>query len=251
MTNAIITKKSETFTDFFENFKEVPHLLKKPYSEKEIVSINFLNRTYHASGILELIKVNPTEDEIIIANFMQDMFKDYHKEREPSFDHWSDDYDIRKILVYLFPRRTKKTENIIDLYYKLFSMFIVKDEDIPVLKYKLLNECCFYDYKHEHDAFYTKIAQIKIKKDKTPYKVYFLKCNLSGKIKIGRTKGKRSDRIQALSGASPGGLTLLGIIEKDIENELHKKFAKHRLNGEWFEPVEEILDYINQHSLLV
>ncbi|MGB1286709.1 MAG: GIY-YIG nuclease family protein [Aggregatilineales bacterium] len=45
-------------------------------------------------------------------------------------------------------------------------------------------------------------------------------------------------------------MTLLTTIEGDqtLERELHQRFADHRLNGEWFEPVDELLLYIASHS---
>lgn len=72
-------------------------------------------------------------------------------------------------------------------------------------------------------------------------------------IKIGYTKNDAKKRLKQLQTSSPNRLFLLGYIDGDktIEQNLHKKFYNSivRINGEWFFPTQDILDYINDNSL--
>ena len=53
--------------------------------------------------------------------------------------------------------------------------------------------------------------------------------------------------MRTLQGATAEKLTLLGFMvgEKDIEKELHSKFASCRIRGEWFMPSATLLDFIS------
>lgn len=72
-------------------------------------------------------------------------------------------------------------------------------------------------------------------------------------IKIGYTKNDAKKRLKQLQTSSPNRLFLLGYIEGDktIEKKLHKKFYNSivRINGEWFSPTQDLLDYINDNNL--
>jgi len=73
--------------------------------------------------------------------------------------------------------------------------------------------------------------------------VYFLQVVPNGPIKIGSTTGDIEDRIVALQTGCPWKIKPLGFIEGEARHEfwLHRRFEKHRLEGEWFEPVDELL----------
>lgn len=75
--------------------------------------------------------------------------------------------------------------------------------------------------------------------------VYFIESESAGLIKIGRSVDPVS-RFNAIRTMSPDKLVLLGSVPETVcsESELHKKFAKHRRHGEWFEDVPEIRDLI-------
>ena len=75
--------------------------------------------------------------------------------------------------------------------------------------------------------------------------VYFIESESAGLIKIGRSVNPVS-RFNAIRTMSPDKLVLLGSAPETVcsESELHKKFAKHRRHGEWFEDVPEIRDLI-------
>lgn len=63
------------------------------------------------------------------------------------------------------------------------------------------------------------------------------------RIKIGRSISPAS-RFASLRTASPDELVLIGTIDNDIEAELHHKFAKSRVGGEWFELTPDLKAWI-------
>lgn len=77
--------------------------------------------------------------------------------------------------------------------------------------------------------------------------VYFIRQGDDGYIKIGYSEHIKK-RLRGLQGASPVKLQLLATMNgttKD-EQDLHKRFKSYRKMGEWFEPVPELLDFINR-----
>lgn len=79
--------------------------------------------------------------------------------------------------------------------------------------------------------------------------VYFIRQGIGGPIKIGRAKNPERRR-RHLQSANPYPLHLLAIMPlfSDEEERLHEAFAHHRLMGEWFKPVPELLAYIREVS---
>ena len=75
--------------------------------------------------------------------------------------------------------------------------------------------------------------------------IYFIKNLTNGNIKIGYAKSPK-DRLKELQTASSEKLVLLKTIEGDKTNEqqLHQRFIHLRLNGEWFSPGEDLLEFI-------
>lgn len=81
--------------------------------------------------------------------------------------------------------------------------------------------------------------------------IYFIS---NGKnIKIGYTSGNPMRRLKTLQTGSSEKLTLVGYIEgtKKTERQLHTLFSNIRIDHslEWFEGTQELLDYINEHSI--
>jgi hypothetical protein len=70
--------------------------------------------------------------------------------------------------------------------------------------------------------------------------VYFIEAE-NGLIKIGHTASIR-ERFKKLNTAVPMQLTILGLVPGDqaLEFALHKRFAAHRVTGEWFQANDEL-----------
>jgi hypothetical protein len=80
-------------------------------------------------------------------------------------------------------------------------------------------------------------------------RIYFIQQGENGAIKIGYTTNPPK-RLKALATASPYPLHVRLVIEgsKKLEKDLHNKFAQWQLDGEWFEPCQEIIDFIETHN---
>jgi hypothetical protein len=75
--------------------------------------------------------------------------------------------------------------------------------------------------------------------------VYFIQGIKGGPIKIGVTNDV-ARRLSALQNGAPDKLVVLLTAEGDreVEEEVHRKFSHLRLRGEWFEPAQELLQFI-------
>lgn len=81
--------------------------------------------------------------------------------------------------------------------------------------------------------------------------VYFITCSDQSSIKIGKSVNVHV-RLKQLQTGNPCALMLMGWIESDddnsLEHSLHKKYAKHRCNGEWFAITStEVLEELTRH----
>jgi hypothetical protein len=83
--------------------------------------------------------------------------------------------------------------------------------------------------------------------------VYFAQAGEGGPIKIGITSGTLKSRIAQIQNGNPAKITvraaIFGATAKD-ERELHKKFSKRRMQGEWFEPCPELEAVMAEHAFL-
>lgn len=75
--------------------------------------------------------------------------------------------------------------------------------------------------------------------------VYLIQAS-SGSVKVGYSKDAES-RIKQLQTGNAEPLTLVDVLDLDQSGEkaLHKRFARLRLHGEWFEP--EILGLLDEY----
>jgi hypothetical protein len=78
--------------------------------------------------------------------------------------------------------------------------------------------------------------------------VYFV-ANNHGAVKIGVSR-RVHVRVNSLRTSHADDLRVLGVMEGDrnTEQDLHMKWAAHRLNGEWFSLTEEIREFIRLHT---
>jgi hypothetical protein len=80
--------------------------------------------------------------------------------------------------------------------------------------------------------------------------VYFIqKKNRLGPIKIGKSVNPKN-RIIHLQTGSDERLNLLGFISEDIisEKELHDKFSRYKIHGEWFYFSEALINFIEENT---
>lgn len=81
-------------------------------------------------------------------------------------------------------------------------------------------------------------------------KIYFLTEGTH--IKIGYTTQPITSRIKQLNTGSVQEIYLLGWMwgTKELEKQLHQRFANSRVrfNGEWFDPTEELIAFINENN---
>lgn len=78
--------------------------------------------------------------------------------------------------------------------------------------------------------------------------IYFLQSWGGGPIKIGICRIKPEDRIRTLQTGNPEPLRCIGLTYglRAREKEIHQRFQKYRIRGEWFDPAEEILEFVRQ-----
>lgn len=81
--------------------------------------------------------------------------------------------------------------------------------------------------------------------------VYAMRCTTCGIIKIGISGDYRQRRVE-LEKRTGHTLDVLGIEIGPIEAEaaLHRHFRRHRIEGEWYRPDDQILTYIRERMNL-
>jgi hypothetical protein len=79
--------------------------------------------------------------------------------------------------------------------------------------------------------------------------VYFVQALDGGPIKIG-TSVRISFRLKQLQKESGKRLWVLGVVDgdKDVEKELHGRFAHLRIAGEWFKPGPDLHEFITREA---
>lgn len=75
--------------------------------------------------------------------------------------------------------------------------------------------------------------------------LYFIQAEIGGPIKIGVSTDPQA-RLATLQSGSPFPLRILATAPGgyEYESELHARFTKDRLHGEWFNPTSELLQLI-------
>lgn len=79
--------------------------------------------------------------------------------------------------------------------------------------------------------------------------VYFV-GGIEGPVKIGFTQQPIKERLKCIQNGSPVKLYVLATLPapRAKEKRYHRQFAAHRLHGEWFERVPEIVEEIERLS---
>ena len=75
--------------------------------------------------------------------------------------------------------------------------------------------------------------------------IYFIQFGTDGPIKIG-TAVDPIVRLRTLQTGTPEPLTLLAVVPggRTREAEVHRALAHHRRSGEWFEPDDEVFEFV-------
>lgn len=78
--------------------------------------------------------------------------------------------------------------------------------------------------------------------------VYFLQMdNADAYVKIGYSNNING-RVADLQVSSPYDIVLVDRLpgDRELERNLHRRFARYRVRGEWFRPSQEIFDFLKQ-----
>ena len=81
--------------------------------------------------------------------------------------------------------------------------------------------------------------------------LYFIQCEVTGIIKIGRSDNPER-RFRNIQSYSPTKLILRLVLANKgyIEHYLHDVFKEHHAHDEWFHPSKELEDFISSHREL-
>jgi hypothetical protein len=82
-------------------------------------------------------------------------------------------------------------------------------------------------------------------KEKRNYKTYIIKDLTNNIYKIGKSVNPKL-REKTLQSEKPS-ISIIKVFDKNIENELHLKYEKQRIRGEWFNLNEIQIKYICTH----
>ena len=89
----------------------------------------------------------------------------------------------------------------------------------------------------------------ELKNTKKQPLVYFIQCGDNGPIKIG-TSVNPDRRLFEYRIGCPYPLKFIGVMNgnRHLEKRLHKMFAEFNIQREWFEPVPELIKFIEANS---
>jgi hypothetical protein len=77
--------------------------------------------------------------------------------------------------------------------------------------------------------------------------IYFIGCTETFRVKIGFTTGNVFERLAKLQTGSPTHLAYLGSLPGTLADErnLHSRFARDRVRGEWFRVSPQLREHLN------
>ena len=82
----------------------------------------------------------------------------------------------------------------------------------------------------------------------TRTQTYFIHAPTTERVKIGKST-RVVERFAALNCASSEWLVLLGILDGDRESEMHERFGRYRVKGEWFTLTGNLLHFVQTRFL--
>lgn len=138
-----------------------------------------------------------------------------------------------------------------DYYFRCFKKAHKQVKKLKSLSQK--NKEIFIELNNEKTTILKKeldLINCKQKKQRLLGGVYFIQDIHSKHIKIGISR-KTKCRMNDFRSSLPNNFILLLVISgyRDKEIELHKRFKKDRLCGEWFESTPELLSFIEKEQI--
>ena len=79
-----------------------------------------------------------------------------------------------------------------------------------------------------------------------PSRTYLFEDPITGLVKVGHSFSVRS-RLNEITCARPGHLSVLGICKVNIERQVHKRWVGRRVVGEWFVPSLQMLEWCSRY----
>lgn len=226
--------KSIALTDLQHNGRKLfnPSHLMPPYTEDEIRSVNFLNLLANSfSFMMGVCSTSADREERRAAKlikrivWLRDAEGRKNGTKIPSFK--LQQFNMPRMFKALFPNRNP-----------IECIGIIIDLAISSSDIKALLELTTFQHLMDDN-------------DNTPAintsLVYFIRCNSTNRIKIGRTRNSPEKRLAALSCGSSSALELLGVIYSNAEGYYHEIFAEHRVKGEWFDAHPHLMKFINDN----
>ena len=141
--------------------------------------------------------------------------------------------------LYLRPLQLNELKKVVDYTLEFYNEKEITDDDIRKINFK--------ESHLQHDEITEMNAKLlnKIQENKVEKKtfIYLAQNSKTKNLKIGFSNNPNA-RLQQLNNASDVRIDLLYTFKdyRKVENKLHKKYAYLRLNGEWFDYDQKIIN---------
>jgi len=223
--------------DIFKAVKDTDKYIEKiyidirdssPQYQDERLSLQFSVKKMNYEGIVyySTMFINRISFDVDSKNDYEWLLKFLNKKISENNYFKNLDYLFHSIL-------NKKYELLKDTMHKLKVHHNHTQHDLDNYVYKIRNGILKY------------VSYNKINNKKPTQKAYILKDNNTGLYKIGRSINPL-DREKTLQAEKPT-IKLIKIFKDDVERELHDKYNKQRVRGEWFNLNKVQLKYICTH----
>lgn len=142
------------------------------------------------------------------------------------------DYILNKLDLAYNKKDYKEIRNVVEEYNTTLKMLLPESFNRVFSRY-----------------FTSSVNDIFKDEETKEYKTYIVKNSNNSLYKIGRTKQEVKNRIKQWEFLACANIDETIIIDKDVENELHRKFKDKRIKGEWFELSINDIEYIREKYL--